>query len=65
MKQTLQGSIDPPHFLAAFGGACVQLSVIIGVWSKYSTGHKCLVSPMTCLADLAAADPWGRQALLM
>ncbi len=64
MKQTLAGTIDPPPFVAAFGGACLQLSVIVGVWVNFSSADGCLLSPMNCLGNLAAADPWGRQALL-
>eukprot|EP00658_Telonema_sp_P-2_P083246 TRINITY_DN8966_c0_g2_i10.p1 TRINITY_DN8966_c0_g2~~TRINITY_DN8966_c0_g2_i10.p1 ORF type:complete len:169 (+),score=32.47 TRINITY_DN8966_c0_g2_i10:96-602(+) len=61
--QTLRGTIDPPPFGAAIAGAVVQISTLGWVWSQTSAAE-CIAQPVTCLLDLAPADPWGRQVVL-
>ena len=62
-EQTLAGTVEHTSFELAMFGACLQLSVVLGVWTTQTSAGACLGDPLGCLGDLGAADPWGRQAV--
>ena len=62
-EQTLAGSINPPPFAAAMGGALLQLGTLGYVWSHHAGEGtaQCLAGePFKCLADgPLVSDPLG------
>ena len=55
---------NPPAFHEAMLGSAIQLSVLGYLWVQHTSAAACLTSPLACLSDLGAADPWGRQVAL-
>lgn len=53
-----------PPFIAAIGGACVQLGTLGYVWRSYSSAATCMASPLRCLGNPAEADTWGLTVVL-
>ena len=59
--QTLAGTVTPPTFVEALGGAVLQLSVLLYCWgTQTSFGAACLPDPT---APSCLDDPWGRQVM--
>merc|ERR1711865_156657 len=61
--QTLAGTIEPPPYFAALGGAMVQIGTLFYAWNLTSA-TECFGGPLLCLSQLTTSDPWGRQAIL-
>ena len=58
-QATLKGTGNPPTIYAALFGAVVQLTVVLGVWVRYTSFGSCITDPSGCLSD-----PWARQVAL-
>jgi len=61
-EQTLKGTVDPPPYAAAMGGAVLQISVLLYSWNQTSAAP-CLADPIGCLSSLSDSDPWGRMVV--
>ena len=54
-QATLKGTGNPPTIHEALFGAVVQLTVVLGVWVRYTSFGSCFAD-LSCLSD-----PWARQ----
>ena len=54
-QATLKGTGSPPTIYAALFGAVVQITVVMGVWIRYTSFGACFAD-RSCLSD-----PWARQ----
>ena len=60
----LRGTVDPPPYAAAMGGAVLQIAALVHLWSKTSAGP-CMAEPVACLSSFSSSDPWGRTVVFV
>jgi hypothetical protein len=63
-KATLPGTIKPPPFAAAIGGAIFQLGSLFYTWYEFTPAKACFNGFTTCLTS-KTSDPWGRLVIVV